>query len=84
MQRLVEPAPAAVTGEELPGPVGAVRCWGQADDEQAAMRIAKPRYRPAPILFLGKLPLLDLRNGATVAAKPRATIAMGYLLGQAG
>src|SRR6185295_11395764 len=63
VQRLIEPAPAAVTGEQLPGPVGAVRCRRQADDEQSALRIAEARDRPAPVLLPSELPLLHLCDG---------------------
>src|SRR5437867_13457761 len=70
MQRLVQPAPAAVTGEQLPCSIGAVGSRCETDNEQAALRIAEAWSRPAPILFLGELPLLHPSDCTTVRPEP--------------
>src|SRR6266571_1036131 len=49
VERGVEPVAALVAGEHAPGPVGAVRCRRESDDEESRRRVAESRHGPGPV-----------------------------------
>ncbi len=52
VERRIEEVPAGVSGEHPPGPVGAVRAGGQANDQDPRLRVAKPGHRFPPVVFI--------------------------------
>ncbi len=73
VERLVQPAPARVAGEELAGAVGAVRGGRQADDQQARPLVAQAGDGSSPVLLAGKLALPDPSDRTTVCAEARTS-----------
>src|SRR5262249_37109181 len=69
VQRLVEPAPALIAGEDPAGPIPPVRRGRETDDEEARTRIAEPRNGLAPIDLIAEGPLLHLRDAQAVLAE---------------
>ena len=65
----------AVAGEDAAGPVRAVRRGRQADQQQARVRIAEPRHRPAPVDVVAVGGLLLARDARAVAPQARAVLA---------
>src|SRR4051812_1338756 len=67
----------AVAGEDPSGPVGAVGGRGQADQQQAGVRIAEPGHWAAPVGVVAVGSLLLARDPLAVPPQPRAVLAVG-------
>ena len=67
-----EPVATSVSGEHAPGPVGAMGCRRQSDDEDTRMRIAESRDPPPPVLLICEGGTLGRRNAFPPGHQTRA------------
>ena len=75
VQGAEQPVAAAVTREQPPRTIRAVRGGGQTNHEQARARVAEVGYRTAPIGFVTVRRAAGPRDGLTVPTQPRAAVA---------
>jgi hypothetical protein len=62
MKRSEQEVAGAISREHPPGSVGAVRSWGEPDDDESCGRVAKARHRAAPIRLIAKRSSLLVRD----------------------
>src|SRR6185503_9128364 len=75
MQRGEEEVARAVAGEDAARAVAAVRGRSEAHDQQAGLRVAPARDRPAPVLLVPEATDLDARHGAAPGPQAAAALA---------